>query len=505
MMAGGGASMSLPERGPWVVTATASSVDWAIAAAALAATSGGRSAAVVIAAREPALDMDLLRALVASYVTILGEPPRLDDVAAVVRALAGSHVRVLVVAADGLITPLGADGWTAADLAVELHAPVAVVAGTDADAVGHTMLMLEALESRRIPASVLAVGDGGDFGVLPVRLAGRIPADAQQHRDRFAEAAREWVDPLTGAARAAERGEPAGAESDERPVETAPVQADLQTRIAKKAAWGLLVAFCLALVMLFLCNGRVVGTFAVAELRAKPAASPYTGRPTRWPTGQNPAPQPRRSAAAVCPTNSPGASVAAADPTASARVDAAWARIERWLAARAPTSYKTLRPPATPERIAAAQARMSVAFPPDLVASLRRHDGVDQAGAFTLPPFFQPLTLDQIVSGWSINCSVAANIPAGSDWWHRAFVPFATDHGGGVLIVDQRPGSHGRVGRFDPEMGGAGFERWPASVAELLERVVTSLETGAPYDGRYRPVVTAAGELDWEILHPSPR
>ncbi|MEV6923878.1 hypothetical protein AB0M46_05115 [Dactylosporangium sp. NPDC051485] len=199
----------------------------------------------------------VLRSHVATLVAVEGEHLSLDDVAAIVRALSSTHVRVLAIAADGLVTPFGDGGWTGADLAAEVRAPVAVISGTGADAVGHAILMLEALETRRIPASVIAVGDGGDFSALPVRLAGQIPADALEHRDRFAEAAREWVHPLTGMA------EPATAAG--KPVETAPARPDLQTRIAKKAALGLAVALVVALVVLFLCNGAGMRTFAMGE------------------------------------------------------------------------------------------------------------------------------------------------------------------------------------------------------------------------------------------------
>lgn len=46
---------------------------------------------------------------------------------------------------------------------------------------------------------------------------------------------------------------------------------------------------------------------------------------------------------------------------------------------------------------------------------------------------------------------------------------------------------------------GTRFERWPASVTELLEKTAQSLETGRPYEDRYRPKVVD-GVLDWEIL-----
>ncbi|MER5334133.1 hypothetical protein [Micromonospora sp. NPDC002717] len=57
------------------------------------------------------------------------------------------------------------------------------------------------------------------------------------------------------------------------------------------------------------------------------------------------------------------------------------------------------------------------------------------------------------------------------------------------------------MGEFYPEEG-TGFDGWPASIAELLEGVARSLETGDPYMQHYRPVVNAGGRLDWTIETP---
>ncbi|WP_327004163.1 hypothetical protein OHA72_55495 [Dactylosporangium sp. NBC_01737] len=230
--------MSLPVRGPWVVTPTSSSVDWVVAAAALAATTDGTAAAVVLGPAPASL---------ASHVAALAELPAgigLDAVAAVVTDLCAAHDRVVVLIGDGVVTPLGG-GWTVADLATAVRAPVVVVTGTDADATGHAILALEALDRRQVPGSVIVVGDGGDFDALPVRLAGRIPADHATYGDRFATEAAHWVDPLDGSRPAAD---------DDRPVKT-PGPEDLQTRIARRAAWTLAISFLLALILLFLCNG----------------------------------------------------------------------------------------------------------------------------------------------------------------------------------------------------------------------------------------------------------
>ncbi|GAB3826520.1 hypothetical protein ACFPIJ_06590 [Dactylosporangium cerinum] len=228
--------MSLPTRGPWVVTPTSSTVDWMVAGAALAATADGTAAAVTLGCSSE---------LLAAHVAALVELPAgtgLDAVTAVVADLDAKHHRVVVLVDAWVAAPNG--GWTVADLATAVHAPVVVVTGTDADATGHTMLFLEALDRRQVPGSVIVVGDGGDFDALPVRLAGRIPADHADTGHFAAEAAR-WIDPLDGSRISVE---------DHRPVKTAGPE-DLQTRIARRAAWTLAISFLLALLLLCLCNG----------------------------------------------------------------------------------------------------------------------------------------------------------------------------------------------------------------------------------------------------------
>jgi cell wall assembly regulator SMI1 len=207
----------------------------------------------------------------------------------------------------------------------------------------------------------------------------------------------------------------------------------------------------------------------------------------------------------ACPENT--GRIVATQPSAAVtrRIDAAWRRIETWLAAHAPADAAALQKPAAPARIDAVQRRMSVAFPPDLVASLRRHDGITDRGVFALPPFYLPQGLGEIVSDWRTSCSILTDqrangeVQEGEPWWDPQFVPFAGSADGGSLLVDQRPGGHGRVGDFHAEEG-VSFADWPASVTGLLEGTATSLETGKPYAGSYRPYVTRDGHLDWDII-----
>jgi cell wall assembly regulator SMI1 len=235
--------------------------------------------------------------------------------------------------------------------------------------------------------------------------------------------------------------------------------------------------------------------------------TPVTGH--RAPAGPMPVPHipatqaPRpRSVADICPQYRDGVIPVEPDRATTARVTAAWKRIEVWLAAKAPASRRSLGPPAAAKEISAAQRRMSVAFPADLVASLRRHDGVtDRGTGFTFPFFYEPMTVGRIADEWLMLCTSLADVygAADSGWWDRALVPFASSGDGGNLHVDQRPGGHGRVGEFYNE-DGVSYHEWPGSIAELLEQTADSLETGRPFRNRYRPTVTGQGVLEWDVI-----
>lgn len=188
----------------------------------------------------------------------------------------------------------------------------------------------------------------------------------------------------------------------------------------------------------------------------------------------------------------------------TARVDAAWTRLDRWLARHAPRTYQELNPPAKPRDIADAEARMGVRFPDDLKASLLRHDGAKFGkGSFFFVYRLTPV--DEIVNDWKISCEVAEDAaPSGSKepkgyvdpegfWWHGSAIPFAMDGGGDNLVLDGK----GRVGHFFHEEGLTfeGSWAWP-SYLDFLEDVADALESGEPL--RDSPhSVTPEGDLDW--------
>jgi cell wall assembly regulator SMI1 len=425
-------------RGPWVIAATSADIDVNDAVKALA--DGHHVATVLVGPGDAVPAAGVLHLTDAESVSV--ERAR-DLIGAMTRA----YDLVLISGGAGLLLPLGKDGWTLVDLAVRLPAPVLVVAAPGKDTENHLSLALDALSGRGIPASVLTIEDG-DLSVKPV---GPVPVETRP------------------------------------PVPAEPRAGTVSGRRFVVSLAGVFAVMVLAACGLAFCNR----TETTATTSFTPTAVLSMAPPPPVPSVR------QRLSTDVCPEHAGPVAVGRPGRATTARVDRAWQRIEKWLTANAPVSHDSLRPPASSASIDAAQRRMSVAFPDDLVASLRRHDGGNR---FSLPPFFAPQSADQIYRDWQVNCKVlaaAAGVWA-EPWWHPDFVPFAEAGDGGSLVVDQRPGSHGRVGEFYPE-DGTNFERWPASIAELLERTATSLETGKPYEGRYRPRVVD-GAVDWEIL-----
>ncbi|MEV0896047.1 SMI1/KNR4 family protein [Actinoplanes sp. NPDC049802] len=491
-----------------MIAATSADADWRIALAALAAASEAPVAAVVLGATLP--DDDPARRFLAGVLEVTGAAEMaLDRVRDLAESMSRSYRMVLISSDAGLLLPVGEGGWTLVDLAVAMGAPAVVVTGPGPDAAHHTSLVIDALHGRNLSAAVVTIGDV-DESALPLPPVGRIPAAAPESAapeddapegdapeddgepaDRFAGAA-EWFEPIPR-----EGSHPATPPVDPEPG-AGPKPVD-----GRRFVLGLLGVF--AVMVLLACGlgwcGSQPATYSVdieQTNRIEPTLRPYTGQPRQAiPSAYSP--RPRRSSTDACPENMGRVGPARPGAATTGRVNRAWKRIENWLARKAPASARGLRPPADREKLDESQRRMSVAFPADLAASLLRHDGADR---FDLPPFFRPMSLDEILSDWRGTCTVLAGDGASwapGSWWHPRFVPFAAAGDGGCLLVDQRPGGHGRVGEFYSESG-TGFDEWPASVAELLERTATSLETGRPYAGRYRPTVDAAGLLEWKTV-----
>ncbi|CAM5699542.1 hypothetical protein STAFG_3442 [Streptomyces afghaniensis 772] len=171
-------------------------------------------------------------------------------------------------------------------------------------------------------------------------------------------------------------------------------------------------------------------------------------------------------------------------------VEESWARIDAWLARHAPLTRATLRPPAPQAGIEDAQRTLGVPFPPDLVASLRCHDGAEpDDGAVQLPSYGPLCGVADIVR----NTAFLQSLGAG-----EAGLPLTLGIGrrpSDGLFIACRPGPrYGQVGRrFDEDT--PSFAHWP-SLRHVLAGLADALEGGLVFLGRIPLAV--AGKLGWE-------
>jgi dethiobiotin synthetase len=82
----------------------------------------------------------------------------LDDVASRIDALRSAYDLVLVEGAGGLLVRFASDGWTLADLAESLAAPMLVVTAAGLGTLNHTALTLEVMASRALRFEGLVIG-----------------------------------------------------------------------------------------------------------------------------------------------------------------------------------------------------------------------------------------------------------------------------------------------------------------------------------------------------------
>ncbi|TDD04581.1 SMI1/KNR4 family protein [Nonomuraea diastatica] len=191
------------------------------------------------------------------------------------------------------------------------------------------------------------------------------------------------------------------------------------------------------------------------------------------------------------------------DPKVKRAVDRQWRRIERWLKANAPRTYKTLGAPGRARTIAIAEAQMGVDFPDDLRASLLRHNGSRGARAFGFGFWHDGasnLGIRQIRDAWRSQCSwnrTDLGPDPATESWNGRMIPFVhfgeRSSGDGVYaVVDSAEGTVG----WDDTISGMG-PRLPSYYA-LMRAVADALEQGAAIDGR-RPAVRG-GVLRWDNI-----
>ncbi|MGR6921716.1 SMI1/KNR4 family protein [[Actinomadura] parvosata] len=244
-------------------------------------------------------------------------------------------------------------------------------------------------------------------------------------------------------------------------------------------------------------SGRPATNGHAAQARAQTPTQAPTQAPAQVPTQAAPTQAPAQvPSAAPTATPDPGCSpaprpvtVRPIDPQVRQAVNRQWRRIERWLKANAPRTYRSLGAPGRARTIAIAEAQMGVDFPDDLRASLLRHNGSRGAYGFGLGFWSERatnLSTREIRDSWRALCERQRTDPAGEHWNGR-LIPFlyqreemtfaAVDSAGGAVV------------------GGATEPRMPSYHA-LVRAVADALERGTPLEGR-RPAVTR-GLLRWE-------
>ncbi|MDA2808232.1 SMI1/KNR4 family protein [Nocardiopsis suaedae] len=191
-------------------------------------------------------------------------------------------------------------------------------------------------------------------------------------------------------------------------------------------------------------------------------------------------------------------------PLPESSVPGSWARIDAWLYANAPADHALLRPPADPEAVEAAQAEMGMRFPPDLLASLACHDGME--GWRSAFPGRPPAPVDKIVEHWHLCNDIYEDLRLDDEdvldedeepWWHPSWIPWAVFDGDSD-VIDMRPGpGQGRLGNAEHDDRANFLNGWPSLGAYLAE-VADVLENGGRVGGFLAPRVDSEGRLHWE-------
>ncbi|MFD9941717.1 SMI1/KNR4 family protein [Nonomuraea sp. NPDC059023] len=223
-----------------------------------------------------------------------------------------------------------------------------------------------------------------------------------------------------------------------------------------------------------------------AHEQARPAGTPPGPETTpslaeATPSPAEATPQALAGPATCTPARRPVA-VRPIDAAVKRQVTREWRRIERWLKANAPTTYRTLGGPGRARTIAVAESQMGVDFPDDLRASLLRHNG----GNNDVLSGGLDLTIRQIRDTWRGRCLVDG------EWWQAPrMIPFQYRGEKRWGVVDAASGAVA----WDDETTVAGVEEPPASFTLLLRTTADVLERGGGLSG-WMPRVKA-GVLQW--------
>jgi cell wall assembly regulator SMI1 len=193
-----------------------------------------------------------------------------------------------------------------------------------------------------------------------------------------------------------------------------------------------------------------------------------------------------------------------------------WSRLELLMADKA--KPPRLRPPATEAAIAAAEATMSLSFPPDFRASLLVHDGQedgeDDLDTLQWLPNQAPLAaLDRIVEQWCEHCKTYEQFHANEEpqliedgtlhhyFWHPKRIPIAGNphFDQDNVYIDFIPGPNGVAGQL-ALFGKGAF----GSVLAPSFRTALTIFADALASGEYHYVgseaVPRAKRMNWSKL-----
>jgi cell wall assembly regulator SMI1 len=177
----------------------------------------------------------------------------------------------------------------------------------------------------------------------------------------------------------------------------------------------------------------------------------------------------------------------------AAAIKATWARIEAWLAAKAPAVLAALNDEATDAQIAEAERTLGVTFPDDLLASYRRHNGQGREIGFLAGVAL--VDLETIISDWTMWKNLldkgvfdgSLSTPTGPirpetgpirpDWWNPRWIPLTRNQSGDHYCLDLDPAPGGTVGQIitmwhdDPEreVVAPSYGAWFVAFADELD------------------------------------
>lgn len=265
------------------------------------------------------------------------------------------------------------------------------------------------------------------------------------------------------------------------------------------AAIAAIVALTLVAALLPADDGAAQRAFEVRQ-EALSEVRRVTVTPSPAPV-QTPVPTPAEIPDANCSPAPRPVAVRPIDPKVKRAVDRQWVRLERWLKANAPRTYRTLGAPGRARTIAIAESQMGVDFPDDLRASLLRHNGARGARAFGFGAWFgaaSNLSVREIRDTWRWHCSwddTDLGPDPSIEFWNGRMIPFLSfagrdGEGSEYAVVDSVDGAVG----WDDTIGGMAPR--VSSYYALMRAVADALERGEEFDG-WRPAVTR-GVLRWE-------